>query len=232
MATCKLPAFRNSALLTQALTHRSYANEHPEAGDHNERLEFLGDAVLNFLSGEFLYQRYPEKPEGELTALRSLLVDETQLAKFANHLGLGQKLRLGQGAKLQGGRANPNLTSCAFEALLGAYFLDQGSQVDAIRPWVIAQFETVVDELATATKQLNPKSLLQEQVLLRFQELPKYRITSESGPDHDKCFKAEVWVKQQRLGSGQGKRKQDAEKAAARSALAGLEAITEAIQPE
>ncbi len=221
----QIPRFKQSALLAQALTHRSYANEHPEAGEHNERLEFLGDAVLNFLSGEFLYQRYPDKPEGELTALRSLLVDETQLAKFATQLGLGQQLRLGEGAKLQGGRANPNLTSCAFEAVVGAYFLDQGSQVDAIRPWVVAQFETVVDGLAVATKQLNPKSLLQEQALLQFQELPKYRITSESGPDHDKCFKAEVWVKEQRLGKGQGKRKQDAEKAAARAALAALDAL-------
>lgn len=219
-----IPRFNQAALLAQALTHRSYINEHPEAGEHNERLEFLGDAVLNFLSGEFLYQRYPEKSEGELTALRSLLVDETQLAKFAHNLGLGQKLRLGQGAKRQGGRNNPNLTSCAFEAVVGAYFLDQGSQIDAIRPWVVDQFEAVVEQLAASMKQLNPKSLLQEQALLRFQELPQYRITHESGPDHDKCFRAEVWVKQQRLGMGQGKRKQEAEKAAAQ---AGLDKLTD-----
>lgn len=219
MAPPQLPSFRNHALLTQALTHRSYANEHPEAGDHNERLEFLGDAVLNFLSGEFLYDRYPQKPEGELTALRSLLVDETQLAKFAQRLALGEQLRLGQGAKLQGGRANPNLTSCAFEAVVGAYFLDQDSQIDAVRPWVVAQFQTAVEELAQGLKQRNPKSLLQEQTLERFQELPSYRVTHESGPDHDKRFSVEVWAKGQQLGQGSGKRKQDAEKAAAQAAL-------------
>ncbi len=214
-----LPTFSNAQLKIQALTHRSYANEHPAAGEHNERLEFLGDAVLNFLSGEFLYQRYPEKPEGELTALRSLLVDETQLAKFAQQLQLGPQLRLGQGAQQQGGHRNPNLTSCAFEAVVGAYFLDQGSQIEAIQAWVLPLFDQVVDELATQLKQHNPKSFLQEQTLLNLQELPQYRIISESGPDHDKWFEAEVWAQGQRLGSGQGKRKQDAEKAAAEAAL-------------
>lgn len=215
----QLPSFCHDPLLSQALTHRSYANEYPEEGDHNERLEFLGDAVLNFISGEFLYKRYPDKSEGELTALRSALVDETQLAEFAVWVALGDRLKLGQGAEKQGGRQNANLLSCAFEAVVGAYFLDQESEVDAVWDWVIPFFEAVVDGLAIALPQSNPKSLLQAWAHQQFQQTPVYKVVAESGPDHDKQFRVEVWVQGQVIGSGSGKRKQDAEKAAAEQAL-------------
>ena len=217
----ELPHFRDPQLLNQAVTHRSYAYEHPEEGEHNERLEFLGDAVLNFISGEFLFKQYPHKPEGELTALRSALVDESQLANFARKIKLGQHLKLGKGAENQNMRDNPNLLSCTFEAVVGAYFLDQESEVDEVWDWVVPFFEAVV-ETRVKDPMANPKSQLQEWAQRQFQTIPTYRITGESGPDHDKQFTAEVWVCNRKLGKGQGKRKQDAEKSAAHQALSQL----------
>lgn len=217
-----LPNFRDRTLLQQALTHRSYANEHPEAGEHNERLEFLGDAVLNFLSGEFLYKRFPDKPEGELTPLRSALVDEQQLGKFAVQLNLGSLIRLGRGAERDGGRNNPNLLSSAFEAMIGAYFLDTGSNVDEVRLYIEPLFSAVVDSLLVSTPNDNFKSRFQEWALANVGENPKYCIIDQTGPDHAREFTAEVQVKGKKYGKGQGRRKQDAEKDAARDALQGL----------
>jgi ribonuclease III len=218
----KLPDFNDRSLLQLALTHRSYINEHPEVKEHNERLEFLGDAVLNFLSGEFLYKRYPEKPEGELTPLRSALVDEKQLAKFAIVLNLGDYLKLGKGAELEGGRQNPNLLSSAFEAIVGAYFLDTRSDVSAVRIWVEPMFNSVIDSLAISALNVNYKSRLQEWSLAKFGENPKYCIIGQSGPDHAKQFTAEVQIVNQKYGEGKGSKKQDAEKAAAQDALEQL----------
>ncbi len=217
-----LPSFCHLALLQQALTHSSYINEHPEVTAHNERLEFLGDAILNFLGGEFLYKRYPDKPEGELTPLRSALVDEKQLAQFAIALNLGVHLRLGKGAEQEGGRQNTNLLSSAFEAVIGAYFLDANSDVSLVREYVQPFFAAVVDELAIVAPAINYKSRLQEWALANGKENPKYRILSQSGPDHARVFVAEVQVQGRSLGHGTGRRKQDAEKEAARDALQRL----------
>ncbi|WP_279605529.1 ribonuclease III family protein, partial [Aetokthonos hydrillicola] len=129
----KLLVFQNEELLYRALTHRSYVHENPQAGEHNERLEFLGDALLNFLSGEYLYCRYPDKGEDELTRRRSALVDEKQLAKFAIAIGLDLRMRLGKGAIREGGFQNPNLLSSTFEAIVGAYYLDNNLNVEALR---------------------------------------------------------------------------------------------------
>ncbi|MBE9179885.1 ribonuclease III [Oculatella sp. LEGE 06141] len=224
MATFNLPTFRNSSLLHQALTHRSYVNEHVQTREHNERLEFLGDAVLNFLSGEFLYKRYPHKPEGELTPLRSALVDETQLAKFAIALNLDQPnvMHLGRGADLEGGRTNANLLSSTFEAIVGAYFLDTGSSIEAVREFVTPLFESVMPDLAISAPSVNVKSRLQEWALKQTQENPKYIIVHQTGPDHAKEFTAEVWISGKKYGKGNGRRKQDAEKAAAANALKKL----------
>lgn len=214
-----LPTFRNEALFDLAMTHRSYVNEHPEIKQHNERLEFLGDAILNFLSGEFLYKRYSLKPEGELTPLRSALVDEKQLAQFASLLKLDQWLKLGKGAELEGGRQNANLLSSAFEALIGAYFLDVQSDVDAVRAYVDPLFASVIDNLAVRALQINYKSRFQEWALAQMGENPKYAIVHESGPDHAKVFEVQVSVAGKKYGGGTGRSKQDAEKEAARSAL-------------
>jgi ribonuclease III len=216
-----LPVFRDQALFQQAMTHRSYVNEYPEVQQHNERLEFLGDAVLNFLSGEFLYKRYVNEPEGELTPLRSALVDEKQLAQFAVYLELAQHLKLGRGAEKEGGRQNANLLSSAFEALIGAYFLDGDSDINRVRVYVEPLFASVVDTL-TITVSTNFKSRFQAWALAHYQENPRYVIISETGPDHAREFTAEVYVADQKYGSGKGRRKQDAEKDAARDALQNL----------
>lgn len=218
----KLPIFRNPALFRQAMTHRSYANEHPEQGDHNERLEFLGDAVLTYLAGEFLYRRYPDKSEGELTPLRAALVDEAQLAKFAEALQLSQQLYLGKGTAMNGGRQNPNLLSSAFESLIGAYLLDTQSDVEAVRRYVEPLLASVVDQLVVSVSTGNVKSRFQEWALAHLGENPTYAIINEVGPDHAKTFTATVNVQGKCFGVGTGKRKQDAEKQAAADALQKL----------
>lgn len=222
MVSQPLPPFCNLELLQQALTHSSYVNEHPEVQTHNERLEFLGDAILNFLSGEFLYKRYPNKTEGELTPLRSALVDEKQLAEFAIGLDLGVQMRLGKGAEQEGGRQNANLLSSTFEAVIGAYFLDADSDISLVRNYVKTFFEAVVEDLSIVAPAINYKSRLQEWSLANSNENPKYSILSQSGPDHARVFVAEVQVQGKALGCGTGRRKQDAEKDAAREALQQL----------
>ena len=216
----QLPKFQKPSLLQQALTHRSHVNENPGVED-NERLEFLGDAVLNFVSGNFLFWRYPDQPEGKLTALRSQLVDQTQLAKFAIALDLGTQMRLGKGADRDGGRTNPNLLSSAFEAVIGAYFLDCNSDVAKVRQYVEPFFESVCDR-QSAIATINFKSQFQEWALANGSDNPQYVILSESGPDHDKKFLAEAQVSGKAYGRGVGNKKQEAEKNAAKAALEKL----------
>lgn len=169
-----------------------------------------------------MFARYPDKSEGELTPLRASLVDATQLGKFAQHLSLQIHLRLGKGVEGSGGRTNARLLSSAFEALVGAYFLDQRSQIAPVRAFVFPLFEAVVDDLADPTRNINEKSALQEWSLGRTGDIPIYEIVEESGPDHAKEFTAVVSIRDTVYGQGQGRRKQDAEKAAARNALRDL----------
>jgi ribonuclease III len=221
------PPFRDQALLLQALTHRSYVNEHPRLV-HNERLEFLGDAILNFLCGDFLYQRYPHLSEGRLTPMRSALVDEKQLAQFAIAIGLGSMLRLGKGAERDGGRQNPNLMSSAFEAVLGAYYLDCGD-INLVRDYVWPFFASVVVTVAESAPEINYKSRFQHWALTTHQENPKYTVLAAIGPDHEKSFVVEVTVLGQKYGQGDGRSKQVAEKNAAQSALVQLGILTESL---
>lgn len=219
----KLPTFKDETLWQRAFTHRSYVNENPGAGEHNERLEFLGDAVLGFLIGELLYKRYPQMSEAELTRLRSALVDEKQLAKFATQLGIGNLMRLGKGAIKEGGRQNPSLLSDTFEAYIGAYFLDAG--IEAVRNFVQPLFMSVADSIVFPQSEADPKNLVdpknrfQQWALAKFVQNPEYLIIDESGPDHAKEFTAEVSVNGIVYGVGKGRRKQDAEKRAADAAL-------------
>ncbi|MEO1096002.1 MAG: ribonuclease III [Cyanobacteria bacterium J06638_28] len=221
----RLPAFTDQSLFIQAMTHKSYAREHPAAGADNERLEFLGDAMLTFLCGEFLFQRYPQKAEGDLTSLRASLVDATQLGKFGIQLQLHHHLRLGRGVEGSGGRQNPRLLGSAFEALVGALFLDQGSLVEPVREFVFPLFESVVETLADPTRNVNEKSALQAWALAQAGTIPAYTIIAEQGPDHAKEFTATVSIGPEVYGQGTGRRKQDAEKAAARHALEQLGVI-------
>jgi ribonuclease-3 len=221
----ELPQFNNCAWLIQALTHRSCVHESSTAGSHNERLEFLGDAILNFLSGEFLYQQFPDLPEGRLTALRSALVGQPQLAEFALLLGLGHRLRLSKGTEQQGGRQNPKLLCSAFEAVIGAYFLDQDSEIEPVRQYVVPFFRQAVEQLGVDATPTNYKSQFQEWAQARFAESPQYVTVAEQGADHAKQFTVEVYLAGRCYGRGQGRRKQDAEKQAAQNALKVIKVV-------
>ncbi|MEB3886458.1 ribonuclease III [Lyngbya sp. CCY1209] len=227
----QLPPIQNPQLRHRALAHRSYVNEHPNAGENNERLEFLGDAVLGFLVGELLYKKSVPEPlsEAQMTGLRSALVDETQLAWLAMQFGLGEQMRLGKGALLEGGRENPALLSDTFEAYIGAYYLDAG--IEAVREFITPLFGAIADEIiasvsATGDRQpahlLDSKNRFQQWSLAELGAIPRYHIVGESGPDHAKEFVAEVRVGDRIYGVGRGRRKQDAEKRAAEDALVKL----------
>ncbi len=216
-----LPAFRDRRLLQQALTHRSYINDYPQVEENNERLEFLGDSVLNFLIGSWLYEQYPQMGEGELTRWRSRLVDQSQLAQLGRQLDLGAKLRLGKGVEKQGGRENPRLLCSALEAIVGAYLLDAG--LDAVKTYVRALFSPLLHSIGSQSSAIDPKSQLQVWALAQSsQTLPVYRLLQESGPDHAKTFTAEVLINGISYGQGQGHSKKEAEKQAALKALKSL----------
>ena len=217
MSTFDLPNFTDQALWQLAVTHKSYAKEHN--CEDNERLEFLGDAILTFLSGEYLYQRYPERPEGELTPLRAALVDENQLSYFASQLNLQKHLRLSRGAENSESRNSKRVLCSTFEALVGAYFLDTDHDVEALRIYVFPMFDSVAATVSETAIHINYKSRFQIWSLEQLGEVPTYQIIASSGPDHAKEFTAEVRVKGLLYGRGRGRRKQDAEKKAAKAAL-------------
>ncbi|WP_315791980.1 ribonuclease III [Fischerella sp. JS2] len=216
----KLLIFHDDKLLRQALTHRSYVHENPTEGEHNERLEFLGDALLNFLSGQYLYRRYPEKGEDELTRRRSALVDEKQLAKFAIEVGLDLRMRLGKGAILDGGFQNPNLLSSTFEAVVGAYYLDNNSDIEAIRAVVEPLFADVPENIVDHRANVDSKNRFQEWVQKNITPTPPKYVTEQvGGYSHAPEFVAKVFVGEKVYGIGRGRSKKDAEKAAAEDAL-------------
>lgn len=208
-------------LLCRALTHRSYLNEHPEALEDNERLEFLGDAVLDFLVGAWLYNHFPEMAEGEMTRLRSALVRTEQLADFARQVGLGLAMRLGRGEAEGGGRSRPALLCGTFEALIGALYLDAG--IDAVKKLVEPKLQIAVHTIFAKNSERDPKSLLQEWIQARGYEHPIYQTIATYGPDHAKEFEVEVLVDGRVLGRGRGHSKQAAAQMAAGQALETLE---------
>jgi ribonuclease-3 len=217
----KLLTFQNEKLLRQALTHRSYVNENPGEGEHNERLEFLGDAILNFLSGEYLYEKFAEKGEDELTRLRSALVEEKQLAKFAIEVGLDFRMRLGKGTIRDGGFQNPNLLSSTFEAVIGAYYLDNNRNVEPLREIVKILFNDASKHIVEIRSNVDSKNRFQELVQAKgITNPPKYVTEQIGGPSHAPEFRAKVLVEGKEKGEGKGKNKREAEKAAAEDALA------------
>jgi ribonuclease-3 len=209
--------FVDSLLLSRALTHRSYLNEHPEALEDNERLEFLGDAVLDFVVGAWLYNQFPEMPEGDLTRLRSALVYTDQLAEFGRQIQLGRALRLGRGEKAAGGKDRTALLCDTFEAVIGALYLDQG--IPAVQKF-LAHFLEQTSEYALINHTTeDPKSKLQEWVQSQGLPAPRYITRSTTGPDHSRLFLVDVVVDDEVYGSGSGLSKQLATKEAARDAL-------------
>jgi ribonuclease-3 len=213
--------FQDKSLLHRALIHRSYLNEHPDFPlEDNERLEFLGDAVLDFVTGEYLYHRFPELREGPLTSLRSALVRRDTLAQFARQLDLGNFLWMGHGEAESGGRERPATLCAAFEALVGALYLDQGLEGldDLLEPLVAPEVAHILRD----ETHKDPKSLLQEMAQARMHHTPRYVTVGESGPDHAKIFTVQVKIGGEVYGEGYGPSKQHAAQAAAQEALERL----------
>jgi ribonuclease-3 len=216
--------FNDFSLLTRAVTHRSYLNENLEQTlEDNERLEFLGDAVLDFIVGAYLYHRYPEMKEGELTMLRAALVRTETLAHFAQALSLGNYLRLGYGEAESGGRERPAILCGAFEAIIGAIFLDKGLMV--VEGLVHSLIDpALVDILAEATHR-DSKSGFQIWAQGRFNITPHYKVISAEGPDHAKIFTVAVMLGEEIWGQGTGRSKQHAAQEAAAAALEKADTI-------
>ena len=209
---------RDESLIQQALVHSSWLHEHPdEARGHNERLEHLGDAVVNLAISQALYERYPDDDEGDLSARRAAIVSTPGLARLATRIDLGQVLLLGEGESQRDGRSRPSLLASSFEALAGALYLDQG--FDAVRAWVVdlATPELELESSVGALK--SPKSRLQEHTQRTSGERPIYRVVDASGPDHDRSFRIEVTVAGEVVGVGEGPSRRVAETAAAAQAM-------------
>lgn len=214
-------AFHDPALLQQALLHRSYLNEAPEeAVESNERLEFLGDAVLGLVISEKLYRDYPALSEGQLSQIRALLVRWDTLARAAERISLGDYLILGRGEELSGGRNRPSNLAGALEALIGAGFLDGG--LPRARKLVLHLLKPDLEEIAARGVSADSKSELQHVSQTRWRQIPQYRLISSEGPDHAKLFTVEVLVGSRVMGRGQGHNKKQAELDAARQALETL----------
>ena len=210
--------FNDPALLRQAFTHRSYLNEHRgEAAGHNERLEFLGDAVLELIATHFLYEKYPDKAEGDLTAYRAALVNAVTCAEVANNIGMNDFLLLSRGEAKDTGRARNILLANAFEALVGAIYIDQG--YDEAKKFIGKNLFPKIDEIVKQRLWQDAKSALQEKVQEVDGVTPSYAVIRETGPDHDKHFIVGVYVKDTLVAEGDGKSKQEAEQSAAREAL-------------
>ena len=211
--------FNDLELLRQAFTHRSYLNEHRgEVQGHNERLEFLGDAVLELISTHFLYNKYSDKPEGELTAYRASLVNAVTCAEIAHEIGMNDFLLLSRGEAKDTGRARNILLANAFEALVGAIYLDQG--YDAAKEFITKHLFPKIDAIVREKLWQDAKSALQEKAQESDGVTPNYSVIRETGPDHDKHFIVGVYIKEAMVAEGSGKSKQEAEQSAAREALA------------
>lgn len=210
---------KNPALLQEALTHRSYVNEHPDAGANNERLEFLGDAILDFLAAELLYERTPPLREGEMTQLRSALVRADTLALLARDCKIGEALRMARGEETAGGRNRATLLGDAFEAVLGAIYLDGG--LAAARRWLAPKLKRQLDAVLRDALDKDARSRLQEIMQEREGITPVYEVIGEAGPEHDKLFTVQVRVGERVVATGSGRSKQAAAQDAARNGLAG-----------
>jgi ribonuclease-3 len=229
-----LPEFQNQELLKRALTHTSYANEHMTNGgtlmEDNERLEFLGDAILDFVAAKWLYHHFPDLDEGRLTSLRAALVRASTLAQFAESIQLSDYLLLGKGEAESGGRHRANILSDAFEALMGALYLDQG--FDAVCAYFEQMIERVAPVVLSENLDRDPKSQLQEWSQARLTVTPRYKLASAEGPDHAKTFTVEVWLGDIMAAVGTGSSKQLAEQSAARTALNSVAVGAQPASPE
>jgi ribonuclease-3 len=209
--------FRDTGLLEQVFIHTSYSHENPEyVNINNERLEFLGDSVLNFVISGEIFQKYPELPEGKLTEIRISLIREETLAEIATTLDLGKYLFLGKGEEATGGRKRQTNLADALEALIGALFLDQG--LNSTKTLILDWFDKLLNSIDISSISINYKSRLQEFTQAKYALLPNYTLVEETGPDHDKVFTVNVILEDRVMGTGCGKSKKAAEMEAAHHA--------------
>lgn len=211
-------AFTNKEHLLSAITHRSYLNEHREAKqDHNERLEFLGDAVLELVVTDYLFHKYLDKPEGELTAVRAALVNTVSLSESSAELGLNDFLLMSRGEAKDTGRARQYILANAFEACIGAIYLDQG--YEAAKNFVAGQLFLKTDRIVEKRLWQDPKSRFQEMAQENVSITPTYELIDQEGPDHDRVFTIGVYLKREKVAEGKGQSKQEAEQDAAERAI-------------
>jgi ribonuclease-3 len=214
--------FEDKSLLQRALTHRSYLNENPHLPWlDNERLEFLGDAILGFVTAEYLYHHFPEMKEGDLTSLRAALVRGETLAEYARQLDLGEYILISRGEEVAGARSRPALLAATFEAVIGALYLEHG--VESVRSLIVRVIDSRTHRIIQERLDRNAKSLLQELSQGRMKVTPVYHMVEATGPDHARLFTVQVLLGDQVYGTGQGRNKQAAEQEAARTAILELE---------
>jgi len=210
--------FSDKKLLTQAFIHRSYINENPKSGlTHNERLEFLGDAVLELVVTDYLYNTYQDSPEGQLTAYRSALVNAVIISEIASELGMNDYLLLSKGEAKDMGKARQYILANTYEAYVGALYLDQG--YESARVFIADSLFPRIDEIVEKKLWRDSKSLVQEKAQEYEGTTPAYKVIAESGPDHDKHFTVAIFFGEEQIATGKGKSKQEAEQEAARKAL-------------
>lgn len=214
-------AFTQPELLIRAFVHRSFLNEHKDTACHdNERLEFLGDSVLNFLVAEHLYQTLPNEPEGKLSSLRAHAVSSTACTRYFEQLNLHEFMLVGRGEEIQAGKGGrSSIVADMFEALLGAIYLDGG--LDKTRTFFMGHFQVALDE-SSQKPQENWKALLQEHTQKTWQKIPCYKVLQETGPDHERSFVVGVFVETECIAQGIGPNKKEAERHAAKAALEKL----------
>lgn len=214
--------FKEKTLLALAFVHRSYVNENKEVTQHNERLEFLGDSVLGLLIAEYLYKYLPQTPEGELSYLRSRLVEASSCVAYVHKLDIENYTLLGKGERMNDGRGRESILADLFEAIIGAIFLDGG--IEAAKKFLFKNFSPEIDNILK-TPLNNWKAILQDYCQKKFQQTPSYKVLSEEGPDHSKLFKILVLINDQELGMGTGASKKEAQQAAAEDALSRFKSI-------
>ena len=210
--------FKDPTLLLTAVTHRSYLNEHRDATwEHNERLEFLGDAVLELVVTDFLFNKYPEKPEGDLTVIRAALVNTVSLSSASEKLGVNTYLLMSKGESKDEGRARQYILANVFEACVGAMYLDQG--YDVARDFIASQLFANTEEIISKKLWQDAKSRFQELAQEHASVTPTYETISQEGPDHDRVFTVGVFLRREKVADGKGRSKQEAEQEAAKQAI-------------
>ncbi len=217
----KLREFKNPNILSKVFVHRSYLNEVDDGIESNERLEFLGDSVLSLVVSTYIFNQNKDLKEGILTNIRSVLTNTETLYEVSLQMGLGELLKLSKGEEQSGGRTNKTILANTYEALIGGLYTDQGW--DAADKFIKETLLSQADKIILAQGLKDPKSQLQEKLQEVYKTSPLYSTIKEDGPDHDKFYTIGVYIENKLLGQGDGKSKQDAEKAAARSALENLE---------